>query len=52
MTANTRYHVVLRKCEADKLPVITPYNIGKDQYNEIMRIIHGINNSGRRVKKE
>jgi hypothetical protein len=49
MTPNTKYHVTLKKCNPDQVPIITPYNIGKDAYNEIMRIIHEKNNSGRKV---
>lgn len=39
------YYKVILECKQDKnSPVITPFNIGKDQYNQIMKIIHETSN--------
>ena len=41
---NTTYKVILECKQEDKMPIITPFNIGKDQYNQIMKIIHETSN--------
>jgi len=40
----TTYKVILECRSEEKAPVITPFNIGKDQYNQIMKIIHETSN--------
>lgn len=40
----TGYKVILECKQDGKTPIITPYNIGKEQYNQIMKIIHETSN--------
>jgi len=39
-----RTHKVTLECREDgKMPIITPYNISKVQYDQIMKIVHDTN---------
>ena len=38
--ANTRYHIILKKCTAGENPVITGCDIGKAKYDLCQLIIH------------
>ena len=40
----TNYKVILECKQEGKMPIITPFNLSKAQYHEIMKIVHAANN--------